>query len=561
MMGIMQKCPQAKFYNYVKASNRRDRAGKPMVFPYALHYNQNSAKPTIAFFEISDGKNTFMCGTKPSCPSTPAPTTTGAPTPTNYTGPTTNATAAPTTTMAPTLPPPMPLSGADCSVFLKGVEQGFSDQRGVMEFLVPQKSNEWQLQVGFKPDKLPRKLMVFNRVIRVQSQDKCLYKYRNEPENTYDANTTFRKQYRFVFNRRIGRPQIQYISFKSGNFEMSCGANDCPAINITTARPPTTGPPRNTTTTPLVTSPPLAGDSCAPYIEITKQSAGQKFGIIRITTSSSSASFKIIVGFNASTTGFNIEKGVNRIDNQDTCAGFSYVFQSIPGGNKAQGSTFVYPFSLNFDQTTGVSPMITYIKFVYSANNTESCGKEPVCPATTQAPVTTTTPQPAVTTQQPEATTQKPEETTQQPEATTQQPEATTQQPEATTQQPEATTQEPEATTQEPEATTQEPEATHSINKRSTQTERTTATTQEPEATTQEPEATTQEPEATTQEPDATTQQPEATTQEPEATTQQPEVTTQQPEVTTQQPEATTQQPKEPPKSPKQPKAQAPPRA
>lgn len=157
------------------------------------------------------------------------------------------------------------------------------------------KRQTFTFKVGFKPDKLPRNLMVFNRVIRAQSQDKCLYKYRNEPENTYDANTTFRKQYRFAFNRRMGRPQIQYISFKSGNFEMSCGANDCPVINITTARPPTTGPPRNTTTTPLVTSPPLAGDSCAPYIEITKQSAGQKFGIIRITTSSSSANFKIIV--------------------------------------------------------------------------------------------------------------------------------------------------------------------------------------------------------------------------------------------------------------------------
>ena len=149
-MGIMRKCPQATIYNYVKASNRPDRAGKPMNFPYALHYNQNAAKPSIAFFEISDGTNTFMCGEKPTCPSTPAPTTTSAPAPTNYTGPPTNATEAPTTmvTTTTTLPPPMPLSGDDCSAFLKRVQQGFQDQQGFMEFLVPQESNNWQLQVN-----------------------------------------------------------------------------------------------------------------------------------------------------------------------------------------------------------------------------------------------------------------------------------------------------------------------------------------------------------------------------------------------------------------------------
>ena len=122
--------------------------------------------------------------------------------------------------------------------------------------------------------------------------EKCLFKYSSQSWDGYQADSVFSKNYRFEFNRRTGRPNIQYIRFKSAAFEMSCGSNDCPIINRTTTTPgPTTT--RNITTTPLVTSPPLAGNSCIPYVEVTGQSAGQKFGVIRITTTKALSEFNI----------------------------------------------------------------------------------------------------------------------------------------------------------------------------------------------------------------------------------------------------------------------------
>ena len=147
-MGIQRDCPEATFYNYIKAGNRPDPAGKPFRLQYFMHFSRNgAARPTIAYVEISDGKSKFMCGMEPTCPPTTAlpPATT-----TNYTGPPTNATTTVTTTVTTTTEaPPVPLSGADCAAFLKNVQQGFNDQQGYIQFLVPQQSDEWQLQVGF----------------------------------------------------------------------------------------------------------------------------------------------------------------------------------------------------------------------------------------------------------------------------------------------------------------------------------------------------------------------------------------------------------------------------
>eukprot|EP00111_Clytia_hemisphaerica_P016671 TCONS_00049423-protein len=76
MLRVERPCSEVTLYNYVKAGNRPDNAGKPMRFPYVLHYNQNTAKPIITYFEISDGSNTYMCGTQPSCPTTTTTTIT-----------------------------------------------------------------------------------------------------------------------------------------------------------------------------------------------------------------------------------------------------------------------------------------------------------------------------------------------------------------------------------------------------------------------------------------------------------------------------------------------------
>ena len=136
----------------------------------------------------------------------------------------------------------------------------------------------FHLQVGFLPDKEANSLFINNGVDRSEFGEKCHFKFASQEWDKFGANSKFSKPYRFQFNEQNGRPSISYIFFKSGSLEMSCGSNDRPVVNITT----TTAAP--TTTTTPVTSPPLAGATCQPFIEVNDNGPGQQSGIIRITT-------------------------------------------------------------------------------------------------------------------------------------------------------------------------------------------------------------------------------------------------------------------------------------